>query len=133
MAFIRFVLAKRHPDSAVEEGLFTLAYTLRDDPAVSAQDRGTLRDNLEWFERHLPTPHRFSRSKSKGYWRRKTRGIGWFRDGARQCLARMHLMKDILEAHGHQVTMVCKARVGFIVYEDDFQVVAEPFSDTRTG
>jgi len=32
--FTRFVLARRHPDSGVEDGLFTLAYELRDSPQV---------------------------------------------------------------------------------------------------
>jgi hypothetical protein len=45
----------------------------------------------------------------------------------------MHRMKDILEAHGHPVKMLREARVGYVIYEDDFQVVAEPFSDTHTG
>ncbi len=26
-----------------------------------------------------------------------------------------------------------EARVGYIIYEDDYQVVAEPFADTQTG
>jgi hypothetical protein len=29
--------------------------------------------------------------------------------------------------------MLTETRVGYVVYEDAFQVVAEPFSDTRTG
>ncbi len=42
-------------------------------------------------------------------------------------------MRDILEAHGHQVRMIHERRVGVIVYEDDLQVIAEPFADTETG
>lgn len=133
MAFLRFILSKRHPDSGVETGLFSLAYRLRDDPSVDPWDQQSLRDCLAWFETHLPTPARFNRSNSKGYYRRTTRGIAWFRDSARECLARMHLVKDVLEAQGHQVTMIREDRVGYIVYEDDFQVVAEPFSETQTG
>jgi hypothetical protein len=30
--FIRFVPARRHPDSGVEDGFFRLAYALRDPP-----------------------------------------------------------------------------------------------------
>ena len=45
----------------------------------------------------------------------------------------MHAIKGVLEAHGHHVTAICDERVGYIVYEGDFQVVAEPFSDTVTG
>jgi len=132
MAFLRFILAKRHPDSGVDDGLFGLAYKLRDDPAVSTDDRHSLKDSLAWFNEHLPKPTRFNRSKSKGYYRRNTRSIAWFRDSAKECLANMQQIKYILEANGHQVTMIREDRVGYIVYEDDFQVIAEPFADTQT-
>ena len=37
----------------------------------------------------------------------------------------------ILEKHGIVVEMLETERPGYVVYEDDVQVVAEPFSDTR--
>jgi len=133
MPFVRFILTERHPDSGFEDGLFHTAYRRREDSAVSAADRIELNDCLEWFEKHVKVPDRFNRSRSKGYYRRATRGIAWFRDSAAECIARMHRIKDVLERNGHQVTMLCETRLGYIVYEDDFQVVAEPFSETRTG
>jgi hypothetical protein len=45
----------------------------------------------------------------------------------------MHRMRVILEKYGHPVTMLTKTRVGYVVCEDELQVVAEPFSDTQTG
>jgi len=133
MGFVRFVIAGRHPHSGVQEGIFRQAYTLRDDPRLPDVDRQSLRDNLSWFEKYLPLPERFTRSKSKGFYRRNTRGISWLRDDATECLRRMHEIKRVLEADGHPVTMICEDRIGYIVYEDDIQVVAEPFSDTSTG
>jgi hypothetical protein len=38
----------------------------------------------------------------------------------------------ILERHGHPVTLLSEARVGCVIWEDDFQAIAEPFSNTRT-
>lgn len=75
MRFIRFVLARRNPDSGVEDGTFGLAYELRDSPHLDAADRDVLSENLAWFEENLKTPTRFNRTKSKGFYRRKTRGI----------------------------------------------------------
>ena len=66
MAFIRFALARRHPDSGVEDGIFSLAYELRDSPDVETADRHRLAEILEWFEKNLQTPTRFNRTKSKG-------------------------------------------------------------------
>lgn len=133
MRFIRFVLAQRHPDSGVEDGTFRLAYELRDSPHVEAADRSTLAENLTWFEKNLETPARFNRTKSKGFYGRNTRGIAWFKDGATEHLSRMHKIKTVLEQYGHPVRMLSEPRVGYVIYEDAFQVVAEPFSDTTTG
>jgi hypothetical protein len=131
--FIRFVLARRHPDSGVEDGTFSLAYELKDSPHVEAADRNQLTETLAWFEKNLETPTRFNRTKSKGFYRRKTRGIAWFKDTATEHLARMHQIKGVLENYGHSVVMLSEARVGYVTYEDTVQVVAEPFSDTQTG
>jgi hypothetical protein len=133
MGFIRFVLASRHPISGVNDGLFRVAYKLRDDPSVDVKDRELLKQALAWFDQHLPKPNRFNRSKSKGYYHRNTRGIAWFRDSATDCVAKMHQIKEVLEANGHQVATIKETRVGYVVYEDTFQVVAEPFSETQTG
>ena len=133
MAFLRFVLSTRHPDSGVENGLFGVAYEPRNRPDIEARDRDQLREGLSWFEEHLPTPKRFNRTNSKGHYRRNTRGITWFRDSALECIARMHKLKRVLEANGHPVSVIREDRIGYVVYEDDLQVVAEPFSETRTG
>ena len=133
MAFIRFALGTAHPDSGVDEGLFRIAYRMRNDSAVAEGDRQTLAQILEWFERNLSTPKRFNRSKSKGFDRRRTRGIAWFRDTADECISRMHRLKNILETYGHPVAIIGETRIGYIVYENDLQVVAEPFSDTQTS
>ena|SRR5688500_4917695 len=133
MRFIRFVLARRHPGSGFEAGVFTLAYTLRDSPDVEAADQALLAENLAWFDKNLDTPPRFNRSASKGFYRRHTRGIAWFKDSATEHLERMHQIRAILERYGHAVTMLMESRVGYVIHDDEFQVVAEPFSDTQTG
>src|SRR5215216_529182 len=130
--FIRFVLARRHPDSGVEDGTFSLAYELKDSPHVEAADRNQLTETLAWFEKNLETPTRFNRTKSKGFYRRKTRGIAWFKDTATEHLARMHQIKAVLEQYGHFVVILSETRVGYVIYEDAFQVIAEPFSDIQT-
>ena len=133
MPFVRFIVAERHPESGVEDGLFGIAYERREDPAVSVEDRRELHACLSWLDEHLKVPERFNRSRSKGYYRRATRGISWFRDSAVECIGRMHRIKAVLERYGHHVTMLSETRVGYVIYEDDVQVVAEPFSETRTG
>ena len=133
MRFLRFVVARRDHDSGVEKGVFGAAYALRASGSVEAIDRELLDEQLRWFDEHLETPARFNRTTSKGFERRNTRGISWFKDTATEHLRRMHEVIRILEHYGHHVTIVSESRVGYVVYEDPIQVVAEPFGDTRTG
>lgn len=133
MAFLRFVVATRDPDSGVDAGVFTVAYALRDRPDVDPAHRASLAEHLSWFDKNLAKPDRFNRSRSKGHYRRDPRGIAWFRDTATECLSRIHGLKRILESYGHSVRLIREDRVGYVVYEDEFQVVAEPFADTRTS
>jgi len=125
MRFIRFVLQQRHPDSGVKDGVVQLAYALRDSLDLEPGDRKVLAETLTWVEENLETPARFNRTTSKGFYRRKTRGISWFKDTATQHLARMHQITAILEKYGHSVVMLSEARVGYVIHDDAFQVVAE--------
>jgi hypothetical protein len=100
---------------------------------VDAADRELLAQNLTWFEKNLKTPTRFNRTKSKGFYRRNAKGIAWFKDTASEHLMRMHQVKAVLEQPGYAVVMLTESRVGYVIYDDAIQVVAEPFSDTQTG
>jgi len=133
VGFVRFVLAERNPDSGVADGPFTRAYELRDSPDVRVAERELLREILAWFAENLERPTRFNRTRSKGFYRRIPRGIAWFKDSATDHLARMHQIKGALERYGYAVAVISQGRVGYVVYEDAYQVVAEPFSDTETG
>ncbi len=133
MGFIRFVIGESHPDSGVQEGLFHLAYQLRDSGDVAQHEREELAELMKWFDENLPVPGRFNRSSSKGYDRRATRGIAWYRDSADECVQRMYRVKGIFENNGCFVRTIHQERVGYVVYEDEYQVVAEPFADTQTG
>jgi hypothetical protein len=132
VAYLRFIVSSRHPDSGVASGLFTLAYALRDARETSLSDREALASQLLWFSKNLPIPKRFNRTASKGYYRKNTKGIASFRDDAQEHLSRMHELKRLVEGSGYVVRIVQEDRIGYIVYRDDAQVIAEPFADTRT-
>ena len=130
---MRFVASTRNIDSGVESGLsFEIAYAVAKHADTSAIDEEAIREQLAWFAHHLPIPSRFNRSRSKGYYRRKTKGICWFKSAASECLARMHILRQIVEAHGYHTVMLREDRIGYVVYQDEFQVVAEPFHETPT-
>ena len=130
--FVRFVIDDRTPISDARLGVIQAAYALLRDSTVSTADRARLRALLDWFNERLGPPDRFNRTKSKGYHRRETAGIAWFKDTAAQHIARMREIGDVLERNGHHVTMLTERKLGYVVYEDDHQVIAEPFNDTKT-
>ena len=115
MSFLRFSVSQLDIDSGVEGGLFGAAYALECSDDVQEDDRSALQELLAWFEEHLPTPERFNRTSSKGYYRRTTKGIAWFRDSAKEHIARMHELKLIVEANGYQVMLVREDRIGYVV------------------
>ena len=56
--------------------------------------------------------------------------LSWFKDTAREHVAKVRTIATLLEARGVAVFTVATERPGYVVYEDDFQVVAEPFADS---
>ena len=64
MPFLRFVVTGLHPESGVEDGLFGLAYRLRDDTALGEADRSTLSETLTWFEENLQSFKRMIESEA---------------------------------------------------------------------
>lgn len=72
-------------------------------PDVKEVDREILAANLTRFEKNLETPTRFNRTKSKGFYRRTTRGIAWFKDTASDHLARMRVALGFSEPIGQPV------------------------------
>ena len=125
MAYLRFVLGINHPDTGLADGVFRTAYALLDGNEVSKNDLEALADQLAWFSKNLPVPKRFNRSASKGFYRRKAKGIAWFHDSAREHITRMHEIKRVLEGNGHIVHVVQEDRIGYVVYSDAVQVIAE--------
>ena len=129
--YLRFILPRMNPDSGIEDGVFELAYEIRRQGEISEHERAEPADLLRWFGDNLKVPARFNRTKSKGHYRRATKGISLFKSSARPHVTKMHRMAAILRNQGYQVTMIKTSNPGYVVYEDDHQVIAEPFSDLR--
>ena len=92
--------------------------------------RARLAEALAWLDANLPKPSRFNRSTSKGAYRRETAGLSWLKDTAHEAIAHMRTIAKSLSATGQPVTMLTTDRPGYVVYEDELQIVAEPFADT---
>jgi hypothetical protein len=129
--YLRFVVAEINRASERELGVFQAVYNLRDDGKLYSYEESHLDELRQWFDIHLKEPTRFT-TASPSLCRKKNRAICWFKASAKEHITRIHEMVAILENHGITVQMIKTERVGYVVYEDEHQVVAEPFSDTLT-
>jgi hypothetical protein len=129
MTFVRFVVDALDEDSGHRLGVFNAVAALRDRGELSADELKVLAEVERWLDVHLPGPKRFTRKRNDSH--RRPRALSWFRDSAVEHIRRMRELCELLTARGVLVHTIVSDRPGYIVYEDDVQVVAEPFADSR--
>lgn len=95
---------------------------------IARSDKERLEEIIRWFSVNLETPSRFTRTRNASH--KRTRGIAWFKDTAAEHLRRARAAARILEEHGIAVDTIETERPGYTVYEDEFQLIAEPFAET---
>jgi hypothetical protein len=131
MKLVRFVVLRRHADTGVKTGLLSEAYRLQDEDQIDHHVRDALSDLPNWFENNLRVPPRFSRTGSKGFHRRKTQGISWFKPTAAAHLRKMREVAVIAKSGGVMVEEVTSSNPGCVIHEVDVQVVIEPFREFK--
>lgn len=117
---IRFVVGRKDEDSKVEQGIFQAAARALDLDMVTGKDAEYLNRLLHWFSENLEKPTSFGRGKLP-------LGICWFKLDATQHITGIWRMVQVLERHGIYVKKIKTGKPGYVIYEDDWQVVAEPF------
>jgi hypothetical protein len=128
--YLRFVVPQIDEDSEQALGVFHAVWSLREAGILYAHEEDQHDDVRWWFAENLERPTRFTASNPPFY-RKKNRAICWFKDSATKHLARVRELVSLLENHGVPVQTLKARRVGYVVYEDQFQIVAEPFADTQ--
>jgi len=124
---VRFVTDWIDEDSCEAAGLFVAASWVRHNGDPAEVNLARLAELREWFNQHLDTPRRFNRSRRP---HRKKKAISWFKDSALEHIARAREMARLISASGVSVREIRTKRPGYILYEDEFQLVAEPFAET---
>jgi hypothetical protein len=117
---IRFVVGRKDEDSHVEQGVFQATARAIELGTITGTDADELNSLRAWFNENLEKPNSFGRGKH-------SLGICWFKVEASEHIARIWQMARILERHGIYVKKIKTDKPGYLVYEDDSQVVAEPF------
>ena len=127
---VRFVVGEVDGESERELGLFKAVQDLRKAGSLFTYEEKLHDSVLRWFDENLERPTRFTNSKPP-YYRKKSKAISWFKHSASQHIAKIRELAAILENHGVNVRMLKSSRFGYVVYEDDHQVTAEPFADMK--
>ena len=127
--FIRFVIHTLDRDSGRRQGLFQALSDIADGGRLAAHEQAAYEEVRDWFGKHLPVPPTFSRSRKPSA---KKVALSWFKPSAAEHIARMRKMAAILEMHGIPVEILKQARPGYVIYEDQYQLIAEPYQDTVT-
>jgi hypothetical protein len=120
--FIRFVSGGDDENVYWLTGIITTARELRDDGGLHDHEVEWLNEIFDWFNTNLPCPP-FSEKLESGHW--TSDAVAWFRPTAGEAVRRMWEIVAILKEHGIPVQFVRTADPGEIVYQDEYQVVAE--------
>lgn len=122
--FIRFVVSERHAKSDQAQGIFGALSVLEQEGELQPHEKLWLGELESWFNKHLRVPSRFTWSSRPNA---PARAITWLKLSAVEHVSRMRELVAFLE---HKEVMVEELRTekpGYIVYEDEHQVVAMPF------
>jgi len=125
--YIRFVVHIKDEDSGKRQEIFQTLVAVRDEGLLYEYEVERVKEIHKWFNENLVKPSSFNRS-SKPHALNKA--ISWFKDSAKEQIAYMRELATILEEHGIEVIVLQTERPGYIVYEDEHQITAEPFAET---
>ena len=127
--FTRFVIHAHDNDSGRRQGLFQALADLDDSGLLQGPHQDVYQELRDWFRHHLKQPSSFARAARP---HAKKVALSWFKDSAVEHIRQMRRMSALLAEHEVAVQVLRTKRPGYVVYEDEHQVAAEPFSDTPT-
>jgi hypothetical protein len=118
--YMRFVIGRKDEDSHVEQGIFQAAAQALECQNIMGSDADQLNELRGWFSENLEKPTSFGRDRLR-------LGICWFKTDASEHINRIWEMVSILERNGIYVKKIRTDKPGYVIYEDEWQLVAEPF------
>jgi hypothetical protein len=118
--YVRFVVGRKDEDSHVERGVFQAAALALEWQSITGPDADELNELRAWFSENLEKPTSFGRDTLR-------LGICWFKTGSTEHISRIREMVHILERNGIYLKKIRTDKPGYVIYEDEWQLVAEPF------
>ncbi|MBB4634076.1 hypothetical protein [Longimicrobium terrae] len=126
--YVRFVVDKIDQYSGIELGIFQAAFRLWRAGRLAPHEEVWWAEIRRRLNLELEEPDRFARSRRPGA---RELAVSWFKASAAQQIALAREVCALLAQHEVATRMLTTDRPGYIVYEDDHQVAAEPFRPER--
>ena len=124
--FVRFAVATRDDTSDQQQGIFTALYALEHAGALLPHEQQWFADIARWFNTNLARPRRLAWSSRPNA---PKRAISWLKLSATEHVTRMRELVALLEHKDVAVEEFRTDKPGSIVYEDEHQVSAVPFTN----
>lgn len=118
MKCIRFVAGTNWDSPRQQHGVVTELRMLRDSEEADACEVDRINELFKWLNDSLPCPPFVTSGWSPD-------AISWFKDSAQTQISQFRDLIATLEIHGHPVRTITTSHPGRILYEDEFQIVAE--------
>ena len=122
--YIRFVMLAKDMDSRHPEGLIIGASRLIEEDVFDREEQEAVEQILRWFNQNLKIPPLL---KQPG----RNRCLSWFKPEAKEALRMMWELFNLLKKKGVAVDFIKKEDVGNVFYEDECQIVAQPYRHNR--
>lgn len=123
--FVRFVTSNRDGVSDQREGIFTALYALERAHELQPHGLAWSTEIEAWFDKNLRRPASFNWSSRPNA---PTRAVTWLKVSAAEHVSKMRELAQLLEYKDIAVEELRTLKPGYIVYEDDYQVAAIPFT-----
>lgn len=116
--YVRFVVGTNREEPKYQTGIVASIRLVAEKGKLPKYEVEHVEEIFSWLNTHLPCPP-FSREQ----W--SPDAISWFKASAQEMIYKFRELIAILEQYDHPVRMLTTDQPGVILYEDDFQVVAE--------
>ncbi|RYD62369.1 MAG: hypothetical protein EOP84_34655 [Verrucomicrobiaceae bacterium] len=116
--YVRFVVGTNREEPREQTGVVASLRLLRDRGQLPDYEVEHVEELFLWLNTHLPCPPFEGKNWSPD-------AISWFKASAQSMISKFRELISILEQHDQPVQMLTTERPGMILYEDDFQVVAQ--------
>lgn len=126
--YLRFITEFENEWGEQETGVFQALGFLIESEDVFEYDRQRLKEIRAWFNYWLEKPKRFNKHSN----RKSKVGISWFKDSAKVHLKMMYALIPIYDNYGIMMETIMRENPGYIVFEDEFQVVTIPHGKDKT-